>query len=167
MTAAWRSVALQAGHEIADFDCGTPTLNTWLVTQGLRAQVSDTARTYVWTEPESPQVKAYYSIVPTQVSREGLTRGFIGGVSVVPAYLLARLALGKDLHGQGLGAQLLLDAIGRIIEASKTAAGRLIVVDVIDSSAASFYRYHDFSPVSGDPRRLVLKISTARKAFDL
>jgi hypothetical protein len=40
----------------------------------------------------------------------------------------------------------------------------LIVVDAIDDEAAAFYRRHGFAPVKGSPNRLVLKISTVRRA---
>lgn len=108
---------------------------------------------------------AYYAIAPTHVRREGLSRGMSGGMSVVPAYLLARLGLDRSLRGQGLGAQLLRDALEVIVTAAEKAAGRLIVVDAIDETAASFYRHHDFVPVAGSPHRLVMKVSTARRAL--
>lgn len=83
-----------------------------------------------------------------------------------PVYLQARLTLNRSLRGQGLGAQLPLDAVDRIVLASETAAGRLIVVDAIDETVAALYAHHGFQPVSGDPQRLVMKIATARKALD-
>ena len=89
-----------------------------------------------------------------------------GGIGVVPAYLLARLALDRSLRGRGLGSQLLLDAVDRVVLASATAAGRLIVVDAIDEAAAAFYARYGFQPVSGNPQRLVVKVATARKALD-
>lgn len=88
-----------------------------------------------------------------------------GGVSVIPAYLLARLALDRSLHGQGLGGELLHDALNRIVEAAEVASGRLIVVDAIDDDAAKFYRKYDFQPVKDNPRRLVIKIATVRAAL--
>lgn len=161
----WRSRLLDNGDELAEFDCGVEAMDRWLAGQALRAQQSDTARTYVWTARDSGHVVAYYSITPTQVQREEVSRNLSGGVTVVPAYLLARLALDRSLHGQGFGSELLVDALDRMVQASATAAGRLIVVDAIDDAAAAFYAHHDFQPVSGNPKRLVMKIATARKAL--
>ena len=45
----WRSSALNARHDLADFDCGVVVLNAWLTDQARRAQGSGTAMTYVWT----------------------------------------------------------------------------------------------------------------------
>lgn len=161
----WRSRLLDEQDELAGFDCGVADLNEWLRGQALRAQGSDTARTYVWTAPDSKRVVAYYAIAPTQVLRDEVSRNQSGGVTVVPAYLLARLALDRSLHGQGLGGELLVDALDRIVQASASAAGRLIVVDAIDDAAAGFYSHHDFQPVKNNQRRLVMKIATAREAL--
>ena len=162
----WVSSPLQPDHDVATFDCGNPTLNTWLQKNGHRAQTAGTARTFVWTLENSDVVRAYYSIAPTQVLRDELTRVQSGGYSVVPAYLIARLALDGGLRGQGLGAGLLVDAVGKVVHAAATGGGRLIVVDAIDDEAASFYRHHDFQPIKHNPHRLIITIATARRALD-
>jgi predicted N-acetyltransferase YhbS len=93
--------------------------------------------------------------------RAGLPRATLAaGHSVVPGYLLARLALATPLHGQGLGGELLLDALSRIVEAARISGGRLIVVDALDDHAHAFYRRYDFIPVDGSSR-LYLKVATA------
>lgn len=108
---------------------------------------------------------AYFSIAPTQVLRTELPGGGLaGGYSVIPAYLLARLAVDRSEQGLGLGRQVLVDALGRIVEAAAVGGGRLIVVDAMDDRAHEFYRIHDFTPVTGSAR-LYMKISTARAAL--
>lgn len=161
---SWISQPLGSEHDISVFDCAVPSLNDWLKEQARRAQASDTARTYAWTSEEAAVV-AYYAVTPTQVMRGEISGGLAGGVSVVPAYLLARLALDKTLHGQGLGGELLHDALTLLARAAGHAAGRLIVVDAIDEKAATFYRHHDFIPARDNPLELVMKISTARAAL--
>jgi predicted N-acetyltransferase YhbS len=64
----------------------------------------------------------------------------------IPAILLAKLALHERLQGQGLGAELLVHALMTIVAAARSAGGRIVVVDALDESAASFYRAHDFHP---------------------
>jgi GNAT superfamily N-acetyltransferase len=160
----FESRALDERYDVHLFDCGVESLNSWLQNEALRAERSDTARTYVWTETvDSTEVLAYFSIAPTAVQREMLSRSQAANYSFdIPSYLLARLALDKRLKGQGLGSQLLVDAIGRIVGSAEVSGGRLIVVDAVDDNAAAFYRRHDFVPVRGNTRRLVLKIATAR-----
>jgi predicted GNAT family N-acyltransferase len=119
----------------------------------------------MWTRSHDSRVVAYYAITPHQVLREEVSGGLAGGVSVIPAYLLARLALDRSLRGRGLGGELLHDALGRIVSAASIASGRLVVVDAIDDQAAAFYRHYDFRPVKHNPLRLVMKISTLQKAI--
>jgi GNAT superfamily N-acetyltransferase len=160
------SEVLTDGHRLEEFDCGRESLNAWLIGQGLRAQAARTARTYVWTRAGSVAVVAYYSIAPTQVIRADLPSARLaGGSSVIPGYLLARLALDRALHAQGLGGQLLLDALDRIVIAAGHGGGRLVVVDALDAAAAAFYRRHDFAAVAGTSR-LYLKVSTAEAVLD-
>ncbi|MDE3133218.1 MAG: GNAT family N-acetyltransferase [Acidobacteriota bacterium] len=161
----FRTEPLSYRHNLSAFNCGVESLDSWLRTHAVRAGRADTARTYVWAEPGSLTVVAYYAIAPTQVRREDVSRSMTGGIGVVPGYLLARLAIDHSLQGRGLGGQLLRDALEVIVSAATQAAGRLIVVDAIDDVAAAFYRHYDFRPVAGNPRRLVMKITTARQAL--
>lgn len=166
----WQSAALSAEHKLGEFTCGQLALDEWLRHHALRALAQGTARTWVWTAGGSTRVVAYFSIAPTQVTREELTSSQAGGASMVPAYLLARLALDRSLRGRGLGSELLVDAVTRIVAAADLAGGRLIVVDAIDEPAAAFYAHHDFLPVRGSadaayPRRMVMKVATARRAL--
>lgn len=161
----WVTEALNEGHDLSTFDSGQPSLDAWLRDHARRAARSGTARSYVWVEPGHAEVTAYYAVAPTEVRREGVPRAMTGGVSVIPAYLLARLALDRRVQGQGLGSQLLVDALEVIVAAAERAAGRLVVVDAIDEAAEAFYRHHDFVPVRGTPGRLVMKVATARAAL--
>lgn len=170
----WVSGALGRDHDLEEFASGQPSLDDWLRRHARDADARGTARTWVWTAPDSARVVAYYSVAPTQVLREDLSRAQAGGASVVPeldpGYLLARLALDSSLHGQRLGAALLVDAVRRIVAAAEISGGRLIVVDAIDANAEGFYARHDFQPIpssaSGSfPRRMVMKIATARRAL--
>lgn len=167
MSAEYESVALTGLHEVAEFDCGISSLNSWLAEQALRAQQAGTARTFVWVTTDAPQhVWAYFSLAPTELARDALTRGQSSGYSPVPAYLLARLAVHTELRGLGYGAQVLIDALSRAASAADAGGGRLVVVDALDDAVASFYRHFDFTPVKDNPRRLVLKMVNVRKLLE-
>jgi GNAT superfamily N-acetyltransferase len=158
----WTSQRLGEHHDLAQLDCGHDELNQWLLHEALRAQAAGTAHTTVWTRPDDPVVVAFHAIAPTQFMRTDLpSRSLSAGYSTIPGYLIARLALTQALHGQGLGTQLLLDALEQIVAAATNAGGRLIAVDALDGTAHSFYRHHDFQPIQSS-RRLVMKIATAR-----
>ncbi|WP_433054948.1 hypothetical protein [Dactylosporangium sp. CS-033363] len=159
------SSRLKDHHQLATFDCGEPSLNLWLTDHARRAQLAGTSRTYVWTHEDSDDVIAYYSIAPTQVERTDLTGSRAGGFSVVPAYILTRFALDRSIQGQHLSDDLLLDAVEVIVKAARTAGGRLIVVDAINSRVAEWYHRGGFHPIKGDPLRLVMKVETAKQAL--
>ena len=118
-----------------------------------------TARTFVWHAGDRAVV-AFFSLAAHLVVREGLPRSVARGApAAIPAIVLARLALKRTLHGGGLGAELLWDALSRTVAASEIAAARLVVVDAIDAAAGAFYVQHGFVRVPGDSHRLVQKIS--------
>jgi len=164
LSTEYQSVALSGEHDVAGFDCGVSSLNAWLAEQALRAQQAGTARTFVWVTAEAPdQVWAYFSLAPIELARDALSRGQSSGYSTVPGYLLARLAVHTDLCGWGYGGQVVVDALSRAASAAEAGGGRLVVVDALDDAAASFYRHYEFTPVKGNPRRLVLKMANVRK----
>lgn len=160
----WRSSRLSEDHTTSEFDCGHESLNRWLADQALRAERAGVSATTVWTPAGEQRVIAYYSITPTVLRRDELpSRAMAGGYTSVPGFLLGRLALDRELHGQGHGSQLLIDAIERIVSAADEGGGRVIVVDAIDEAAGMFYEHHDFTPIT-ETNRLVMKIATARNA---
>lgn len=162
----WTSQPLGEHHDLAQLNCGRDELDRWLLNEALRAQAAGTAHTTVWTRPDDLVVIAFHAIAPTQFMRTDLpSRSLSAGYSTVPGYLIARLALSQALHGQGLGTQLLLDALERIVAAATNAGGRLIAVDALDDAAHRFYCHHDFQPVEGS-RRLMMRVATARAALD-
>ena len=157
----WDSQPLAEHHDVAQFNSGNESLDRWLERDALRAHRAGISRTTVWTRPGELTVVAYHAIAPTQIARIELpSRALSGGYTHVPGYLIGRLALDQALHGQGLGTQLLLDALERIVEAADRAGGRVIVVDAIDEAAHHFYRHHDFHAIEHS-NRLVMKLTTA------
>ncbi|MCL2316676.1 MAG: GNAT family N-acetyltransferase [Actinomycetia bacterium] len=147
------STPLTKQHDVTDFTCGAAASDRWLRNEAWRAQVAGTARTRVWLSGES--VVAYYAICPTSLQSDELPRSVGAGYSVLPAYLLARLALACELQGQHLGGQLLIDALERLDAATTRFAGRLIVVDAMAESVVPFYERYGFRRV-GATNRLYL-----------
>ena len=142
------------------FDSGVASLDDWLRSTAVTMAKANLGRTFIWRD-EAGLIVAYFHLTPHEVSQEGLPNRNIYGSRrdrPVPGYLIAKLALSKDLHGQGLGTRLLTQALEHAAIAAKHAGGRLVVVDAIDDGAADFYRKHDFKDVRSDkpgrPQRL-------------
>jgi GNAT superfamily N-acetyltransferase len=162
-----RSERLRQIHVVTGFDSGERVLDDWLIGSALNADRMGTARTFVWLDDEL-RVVAYMSLCPHEIRREVLpSKVGRGSPNVIPAILLARLALDRRLHGEGFGAQLLVDALGRAVDAVRLAGGRFIVVDALHERAAAFYVRFGFQKVPEMPLRLVMRASDAAAALGL
>lgn len=78
--------------------------------------------------------------------------------------LLARLAVGKNWQGKGVGSGLLKDAMQRTMQAADIAGILAFVVRAKDESASALYRYFDFLPSATDPLHLFLLVKELRRA---
>jgi len=155
----YRSEHLSAEHDLDSFASGAPALDQWLRRYARHAEAANTGRTYVWVRPRARQVVGYFTLAAHLVRRSDLPKQIgRGSPTAIPAILLARLAVDRSLQGQGLGGQLLLDALDRAVDAATRAAARLIVVDAIDEAAGRFYQHFGFR-VCPDSSRLVRKTS--------
>ncbi len=164
---SYRVEAFAAGHDLDAFDCGHDALNDWLrLHAGLAA--GQGTRTYLLTDEATGAVVGYFAVAPHLLERDDAPPGVRRRAPQrIPAILLAKLALDTSLQGQGLGAELMVHALTTIVTAARAAGGRVVVVDAIDENAASFYRAHDFKPSPGDPRRLIMKLSTVAQGLGL
>jgi len=164
---SYRIEPLAADHDLDAFDCGHDALTVWL-RQHARHATAQGTRTYLLIEEVTGAVAGYFALAPHLVERDDAPRGVgRGAPQRIPAILLAKLALHEGLHGQGLGAELLVHALTAIVEAARSAGGRLVVVDAVNEDTASFYRAHDFQPSPTDPLRLIVKLSTVAQALGL
>lgn len=157
-------VALDETHDLNQFRSGKDALDEWL-REHARTATGHGTRTYVALD-DAGAIVGYFAVVPHLVSRAEAPRKLArGGPREIPAILLAKLALAEDLHGQGLGGSLLVLALGVVLDATRLAGGKVVVVDAIDESAAAFYAHHDFAALPHRPDRLIMKLSTAARAL--
>jgi GNAT superfamily N-acetyltransferase len=158
------SEPLSERHAVENFRCGYPSLDEWLSGSALHAQANRTARTFIWHRGDAAVV-AYFSLSAAIVRRAELPKKVgRGAPETIPAVLLARLALHQSLHGTGLGAELLFDALSRTLRATEHIGARLLVVDAIDEKAAGFYERYGFTRIPGTPR-LAQKVSDIAAAM--
>ncbi len=154
---------LHPGDDLSSFSSDQPSLDEWLRQSAHHAESIRSGRTWVWTQDGS--VVAYFTLAGHVFERHDLPQRIgRGSPDRIPAVLIARLALHRHLHGQGLGGALLADASRRIIVAAEIVAARFVVVDVIGDEAASFYTHYGYRPIPGT-RRLVRKVSDLAHDF--
>lgn len=155
---------LRAEHPTAGFDCGSEALNRFLVRFALTNQQAGAAQTYVALS--GPTIIGYYSLVVGEIAYDGAPERLSKGLArhPIPMMLLARLAVGKDWQGHGLGAGLLKDAMRRTLQAADIAGIRAFAVHAKDETARAFYEHFGFIPSPTDPLHLYLLIKDIRRA---
>lgn len=148
---------LGEAHETSLFDCRKPPLNEFLQKHALLAQRANTARSYVALR--GMRVVGYYSLTSASIEATSaagrITKG-TGRYPVVPATLLARLAVDRSETGQGLGKALLKDAFVRFLRAQEIVASRVLLVHAIDGDARQFYERFGFEVASMEKYHLYL-----------
>lgn len=145
-----------AEHNTTRFESGQPTLDDWLIRAARDSDGRNLTRTFVWHRGDNVAV-AYFTLMPYVIEREDLTtRQGRGLPHRIPCFLLARLALHRDLHGQRLGSQLLASALTRAAAAARDTGGRYVVVDAIDDDAVAFYKHHGFTAIGTRNDRLII-----------
>ena len=147
---------LRREHMLDAFDCGKEDLNRFLKRQAWNNQQAHSAQTYVLAKDLT--VFGYYSLAAGSVTHDEAAERIKKGLARHPisVILLARLAVDQSLHGKGIGATLLKDALIRTAQAADTIGARALLVHAKDDAAKTFYEHFDFEPSAGDPYHLML-----------
>jgi GNAT superfamily N-acetyltransferase len=159
---------LDAGRDVAPFDCGIDALNLWLKKHALQAVGSGSARVFITEDAEQERVVGYHALSAASVLHGEATVRAAKGMPrhPIPAALLARLAVDRTVQGHGLGAWLLRDAMLRTLSAAAEVGIRVMLVHAIDDEAAAFYQRFGFEPSSTDPLNLQMLIKDIRAAVN-
>jgi GNAT superfamily N-acetyltransferase len=155
---------LQRTHAVEEFTCGQPELDRFLIRHALQAQQAGSSQTYVGVNDKT--VIGFYSLVVSEVKHADAPERVAKGMPrfPIPLLVLARLAVRSEWHGRRIGAGLLLDALGRTLQAADIAGMRALAVHAKDDSAASFYRHFGFIPSPTDSRHLFMLLKDIRAA---
>lgn len=154
-------------HELSGFDCGVPSLSSWLVEHARGAGGVGSARTYVVVDKEQERVVAYHALTAASVSHEEATERVRKGMPrfPIPAVLLSRLAVDSSVKGRGLGAFLLRDAMVRALAASEEIGARFLLVHALDDSARDFYLRFGFEASPTDAHNLQILMGDIRASL--
>jgi len=165
VSAERRVEKLRPDHPIEGFDCSKEELNRYLLRYAWTNQQAGAAQTYVGLAGDA--LIGYYTLAVGQVSREEAPQRLIKGLArhPVPIMLLARLAVDKRWHGQGVGKALLKDAMQRTLQAADIAGIRALAVHAKDDEARKFYERFDFIPSPTDPLHLFVLLKDVRRVI--
>ena len=155
-------VPLDKTHDVKSFECASPELTQWLQTIARQHQEKSLSKTFVLVDDNSPEtIIGFYALaIRGIVTRETLPPALAKKFpSKVPGFTIARLAITSGASGQGLGGELLVDAMRRAKQVSEQAGGPFLFVDAKDEEAAAFYKHFGFVPLPDDPLTLVIPMS--------
>jgi len=160
---ARRVEKLRRDHLVEEFDCGREELNRFLQRYGWQNQQAFASQTYVGLVGNA--VIGFYTLVVGQVRYEDAPQRLTKGLArhPVPIMLLARLAVDRRWHGQGVGGGLLKDAMQRTLQAADIAGIRAFAVHAKDEDAKRFYQRFEFMPSPTDPLHLFVLLKDVRR----
>jgi GNAT superfamily N-acetyltransferase len=160
--------ALAASHDRASFKSGVDPLDRYFasqVTQDIRRRVS---ACFVAVERASGAIAGFYTLAATSIPLVDLAPAMakkLPRYALTPAVLVGRLAVAWSHRGRGIGAGLILDAIGRAFRSEIAAFA--IVVDAKDDAAVAFYKHHGFIAFVSAPMRLYLPLAEVARTMGL
>jgi len=162
------SEPLNATHKKSVFTCGKDMLDVYIHKQANQDIKRKLSACFVINEKETNLIKGYYTLsnnsiplkfVPKQIQKK-LPRSY----QSIPTTLLGRLAIDNKFKGQGIGKLILIDALKRSYEISKTIGSFAVVVDPIDQGAENFYEKYGFIKLP-DSGKMFLPMKTISQLF--
>ena len=153
-------------HNLADFDCGKPSLDNWLKTRALSNQKK--GFTAVIVVHDANRVVGFYGLAPSAVVPDVLPRSVRTGQppDPVPCLLLGQLATDRAWASKGIGTGLVKHALERTVAAAELIGGRGLLVHAVDDEAAAFWRRRGFLPSRDDPLVLVQSIANVAASLN-
>ena len=144
---------------MSNFDCGEEVLNLWLEKRALPAIAARTANTFVVCRGR--QVVGYFSLANSAVAHKDASAKVRRNTpDPIPATLLARLAVDSTEQGQGIGEDLLRDAMRRTLAGAKISASKMLIVHALNAKAHQYYSDRGFIPLRGDTNALFMPLDT-------
>lgn len=144
-----RIAGLERHHDRADFDCGEPQLNAYLLRLARQQAQRDFSRTYVAqlldeTPGEAARIQGFYSISSGSIDFKNLPAALKLPRYPVPVARMGRLAVDLRAQGQGVGAALLAHAMQLSATLAQQIGVYALVVDAKHEAAAAFYARYGF-----------------------
>lgn len=152
------SEPLSGHHDRAAFSCGIPELDAYLQTQATQDVRRKVAAVNVFVGKAEPAtIAGYYTLSSFAVETTGLPIDIqrkLPRYPLTPATLIGRLA--RDRRFPGIGGDLLIDALRRVLLHSQQVGSAAVVVDVKNDTARRFYLKQGFLSFRQRSERLFL-----------
>ncbi|EBQ9763148.1 GNAT family N-acetyltransferase [Salmonella enterica subsp. enterica serovar Bonn] len=164
----WHEAAIGKTHNRINFDCGDADLNQFLQRHVRQNHEKGTTKTYVALDnSDVTRIHGFYSVSPASLIYAQVPGAISKGLGRydVPVFRLGRLAVDKSMQGQGLGAQLLLSAGKRCIQAALQVGGVALLIDAKNKQVCDWYKGFGAVPLNDQPLSLLLSFKTLYAAL--
>jgi predicted GNAT family N-acyltransferase len=163
------SEILSSKHRRSEFSCGKEMLDNYLHKQANQDIKRKLSACFVVIDKATDLIKGYYTLannsIPQEIIPRKIQKKLPASYKSIPATLLGRLAVDSRFQGQGVGKLLLIDALKRSYEISKTIGSFAVVVDPIDQDAEDFYVKYGFIKLP-DSGKMFLPMKTINQLFE-
>jgi ribosomal protein S18 acetylase RimI-like enzyme len=161
-----------ARHDRSRFTCGIASVDNYFRKTANKLANADNVRLFVMVAPEGAVIGFYaisahgvdYTELPNKYGRTRPRHG------TIPAAFISMIARDQRYHGQGYGADLLVDALKRIAQAADSIGIAVIMLDVLDcgdpdrvARRKALYERYGFVSLPSRPLRMFLPVATVRR----
>lgn len=160
---------LNSNHRKKEFSCGNEMLDDYLHKQANQDIKRKLSACFVLNDKETDLLKGYYTLANNSLAQELIPEEFQkklpNSYKSIPTTLLGRLAIDNRFQKQGVGKLLLIDALRRSFEISKSIGSFAVVVAPIDEDAERFYDKYGFIKLP-DSGKMFLPMNTIKILFE-
>jgi GNAT superfamily N-acetyltransferase len=160
---------LNSKHRKKEFSCGNDMLDNYLQKQANQDIKRKLSACFVLNDDETNLIKAYYTLsnnsIPQNLIPAKFQKKLPKSYTLIPTTLLGRLAVDTRFQGKGIGKLLLIDALKRSYEISKSIGSFAVIVDPIDKEAEKFYDKFGFIKLP-DSGKMFLPLNTIKTLFE-
>jgi predicted GNAT family N-acyltransferase len=156
-------------HDRTAFSCEHEALVTYLKQQATQDIKRHVAALFVLTR-DGKTIAGYftlsqYAVEVGEIPAELLRSLNLPKYQQIPATLIGRLARSLEFKGQGIGELLMMAALKKASEHSRSIASAAVVVDAKDEKSRKFYQGYGFVELPEHPSRLFLPMRTVEQMF--
>ncbi len=163
------SEPLISAHKKSEFSCGKEMLDNYIHKQANQDIKRKLSACFVINDKLTNLIKGYYTLSNNSISQEfipaQIQKKLPKSYETIPTTLLGRLAIDLRFQGQGVGKLLLMDALRRSYNISKTIGSFAVIVDPIDQDAENFYNKYGFIKLP-DSGKMFLPMNTIKQLFE-
>ncbi|NER20633.1 MAG: GNAT family N-acetyltransferase [Symploca sp. SIO1B1] len=164
----WDFLPIDKRFQRDTFDCGNRVLNQYIKKYAWQNHQKGIAKTFIALPASGGlKVNGYYTITTGIIEYESFPESYQRKMPASPitATLIDKLAVDSPVQGQGLGEELLVDALYRIVCTAQEIGIFAIRVDAIDLQAKEFYLKHEFIPFQDKELSLFLPLESIAREF--